>query len=160
MSYVQFRHRFPKESLKYDFEKINEDTKNKIFVFEISTLKNNEKFNKTLSALNDNKQILHSYSRKIKGFNYWAGLIAFSLTHYIMLVKRKKLLYEISSPHIFFHLGIATCVGILTGLLIGNTYSYHFGLYRDYSRARKNFNKIMDEFTIMYNPQTVMKLAK
>ena len=160
MSYVQKRKRFPSESLQYEIDKLDEDTKNKIFLFEISTLKNNEKFNKTLNSLNENKAILLSYSNKIKGFNYWAGLIAFSFTHYIMLLKRKQLLYEIRAPQIYLHLGIAVGAGIIIGLSIGNILSYNFGLYRNYSKSRRNFNKLMDEFTKTYNPQTVMKLAE
>ena len=157
MSYVQLRRRFPTDSLHYEIEKIDNDSLNKIHLFEISTLKNHENFNKTLSALNENKEVLQSFSSKIKGFNYWAGIAAFSLTHFFMLVQRKKLLYELRSPHIFIHLGIATGTGIAMGLLMGNTVSYHFGLYRTYSRASRNLNNLMDEFTLRYNPKKVVK---
>jgi len=140
-----------------ELETLETSSRNKVMQFEISTLKNNEKFNKTLSALNDNKELIEGYSSKIRGFNYWAAFIAFSLTHYMLLVNKKKLLYEMNPKHVFLQLGPAAAAGILSGLIFGNTISYSFSLYRKYYRTNRNMNLLIHDFINTYNPQTILK---
>jgi len=141
----------------HELENLETLSRNKVLSFEISTLKNNEKFNKTLSALNENKELIEAYSTKIRGFNYWAAVIAFSLTHYIMLVNKKKLLYEMKPKQAFLHLGPAAAASLLSGLFFGNTMAYNFSLYRKYYRTNRNMNLLIHDFINTYNPQTILK---
>ena len=157
MSYVQLRNRYPFNSYIQELESIETSSRNRILSFEISTLKNNEKFNKTLSALNENKEQFDTYSSKIKGFNYWAAFLALSFTHYFILFKKKKLLYEFKSNQILSHLGIVTGSAVASGVFFGSTMSYNFSLYWKYYKTRRNMNRLIHDFITTYNPQTILK---
>jgi hypothetical protein len=130
--------RYQTNNHRYEIEKLVKDLRQRIFKFEISTLKTKD----ILAELCD-------YNKQIKGFNLWLFLLGFCSYHTIYIFYTKRLLYEHKALEYIRHLMLSSASGIAFGLL-GYRYSYDLGLYRHLKRSQRNIEKIRNDFEYYY----------
>ena len=139
MSFTNINFRYPMNSQRYVIDWINTDLKRNFYSTQVSTLSPEEKKKIQLDLVKKAEKLMNQ--EKITGFNLWAcgaGLVAF---HVAKICYTKKLLYELGKMAIP-HMALAVGVGIGTGFLFGTLFSYDFGVYFRYRRAKKTIDRL------------------
>lgn len=134
----------------YQLEQLEHNIRLRVFIFEISSLKSKDKvstiYNKFLLP---KKQEIIKFKNEIKGFNFTAYFIGIFLFHTFRIYKTKILLNEMKK-NALTHIIICNIVGIISGCLVGYTYSYSFKLYREYKKTLKRVDNLINNYVDFY----------
>jgi len=85
-------------------------------------------------------------NEKITGFNKWAFFLGLAGFHTGKIFKTKTLFHEMGQGSLQ-HAALAIGVGVVSGVLIGNLFSYDMGLYSRWRQARRIVDKYEREFS-------------
>lgn len=89
----------------------------------------------------NSKDELKDIKSKIKGFNKLVFLLGAAAYHTISIYAKKELLYEMQKKALP-HIGITLGVGFVSGLVVGQLYSYDFKIYRKFNKVNKQLSSI------------------
>lgn len=142
--------RFEEFSRFSEIEKIESDLRNKLFKFEIMSLKSqkltdNFRKNEILKSLKK----LEDIRSTLYGFNLSAFFVGIGLVHISQIYIKRVLLYEMGKKAVI-HILSCLGAGILFGYIYGRNVSYSFTLYNKYKNTKKRLINIDNDFERFY----------
>lgn len=145
-----FTHQYGFNTNKTQIEMNELKLRKQLYQFEISPLK-------TKQSIEDFKREILFPARiqllttrdQIKGFSTEAYLIGAAIYHTSIIYSRKQLLYEMGK-HAEIHIRNCLVIGLLSGFIIGYSFSYSISVYLAYRKSLKNVENLIKDYDYFY----------
>jgi hypothetical protein len=133
-SFYYWNFLYPQNQQRRNVESIETNLRNGLYTNEITGLTQKQKLDNQLALVSKASTSLQHV--KLGGFNVWASLMGLAAYHFVTIMRTKVLFHEMGKGAIL-HAGICIGMGVTTGLLIGQLFSYDMILYIKWKQASR-----------------------